>query len=178
MPLRSREGVGQSPRLDGSAEGEAQSSCQGLRGSLARACSWHKFLVRAQAPGSHFLGKMQQKGASFLIFLLLEVWEWGCWGNAQGEEYKIFGWTFVPRHLELQFIESKATQTCILIVLGQVPLPWDQGALMNRLDFYSARLKEVGPSRSLCARTWVTLQREGSLQWDLLCKMVTEESLK
>lgn len=45
----------------------------------------------------------------------------------------MFGWTFVPRYLELQFVESKATKYCILIVLGEVPLLWEQGALMNRL---------------------------------------------
>lgn len=53
--------------------------------------------------------------------------------------------------------------------------PW---SFNEQLLFYSTRLKEVGPFRSLCPRTWVTLRREGRMQWDLLCKMVTEESLK
>lgn len=36
----------------------------------------------------------------------------------------------------------------------------------------------MGPLRSLCPRTQVTLRREVGLSWDLLCKMIIEKSLK
>ena len=61
MPPRSREAVGGQGRAQGwlaAAAGgwrlrcrqeEHQGSCQGLGGSLARACSWHVLLSGAQA---------------------------------------------------------------------------------------------------------------------------------
>lgn len=36
----------------------------------------------------------------------------------------------------------------------------------------------MGPLRSLCPGTQVTLRREVGLSWDLLCKTIIEESLK
>lgn len=44
------------------------------------------------------------------------------------------------------------------------------GSFNEQVAFLQYKVKEVGPLRSVCPRTRVTLPREGRVQWDLLCK--------